>query len=316
MPIKLFRIGCYWLLFWFYSPSIFAQQEARVHAKLDAVSITVGDQIKLFIEAQHPNNTTLQWATIPDTFNHLEIVSRDKIDTLVKGATTIYKQRLLLTGFDSGLFKVPPFQFTVISPSTGATLLTTDSFLVSVSTVAVDTSQPFKGIKNIIAVKTDWREYLPWIIGVVLALVALFFIIKKLTKKKETPAPIDVPQESLYQRTTRLLDSLDHKKLWQSGAVKQYYVELTDILRGYIEERFKTPAMELTTDELLTNTHNHKEMSKHYDELSQILTTADLAKFAKAQPLPFEHTQALEQTRKFVEATKPVIVETNNPQLK
>jgi hypothetical protein len=93
--------------------------------------------------------------------------------------------------------------------------------------------------------------------------------------------------------------------------VKLYYSELTDILRGYIEERFKTPAMELTTDELLSKSHDHREMSAHYDELAQILHTADLAKFAKAEPLPFEHTQALEQTKQFVIATKAVIVETN-----
>lgn len=311
MPIKFAIKSLGWVLTLLICQQSFAQQqEVSVHAKLDAVDITIGDQIKLFIEARKTGNHTLLWATLPDTFNHLEIVSREKIDTLQEGATTVYKQKLLLTGFDSGLFKVPSFQFATTNSSGSTTILSTDSFLVNVSTVPVDTTQPFKGIKNIIAVKPDWKQYLPWIFGGIALLVLLIFLVKRFTQKKPAPV-ITITPETSYQKTLRLLESLEQKKLWQSGNIKLYYVELTDILRGYIEERFKTPAMELTTDELLTQCHNHKEMSKHYDELSQILTTADLAKFAKAQPLPFEHTQSITLTRNFVEATKPVIVETN-----
>ena len=311
--MKSLRIAFILLIVFTKSNVLFAQNEVTVNAKLDAVEILVGDQIKMFIEAKKTGNATLQWANIPDTFNKLEIVERGKIDTTTQGATTVYKQRLLVTGFDSGLFKVPPFQFSVIPQTGNAYIINTDSFLVSVSTVPVDTSKAFRGIKNIIAVKASWTDYLPWIIGGLVALVLLILLIKRLMKKK--PEEVVVPKEpaeTLHQKTLRLLNELDAKQLWQKGSVKLYYVELTDILRGYIEQRFKTPAMELTTDELLTKSHSHKEMSRHYDELSQILHTADLAKFAKAQPLPYEHTQTLEQAKAFVNATKPVIVETNN----
>lgn len=290
-----------------------AQNDASVLARLDAVDITVGDQIKMFIEAKNSGNNVLQWAVIPDTFNKLEVVERGKIDTSKQGNITVYKQRLLITGFDSGLFKVPPFQFPVIPKNGAAYTVQTDSFLVGVKTLPVDTTKAFRGIKNIIAVKTDWKEYLPWIIGGLVALVIIFFLVKRLLKKKPVEETLPtVPSETLCQKTLRLLNELDEKKLWQQGNVKLYYIELTDILREYIEQRFKTPAMELTTDELLNKSHSHKEMSKHYDELSQILNTADLAKFAKAQPLPYEHTQAMELAKQFVNSTKPVIVETNN----
>lgn len=290
-----------------------AQENVSVHARLDAVDITVGDQIKMFIEAKNKGEDVLQWAFIPDTFNQLEVVERGKIDTVKDGAATLYKQRLLITGFDSGLFKVPAFRFSVIPKNGAAYTLSTDSFLISVTTVPVDTTKAFHGIKNIIAVKTDWKEYLPWIIGGIVLLALLILLIRKLMMKK--PAPVEPPQlpaETLQQKTLRLLDELDAKKLWQQGKVKLYYSELTDILRGYIEQRFKTPALELTTDEILSKSHDHKEMSRYYDELALVLHTADLAKFAKAQPLPYEHTQALEQTKQFVVATKPVIVETHN----
>ena len=199
--MKSLRIAFILLIVFTKSNVLFAQNEVTVNAKLDAVEILVGDQIKMFIEAKKTGNATLQWANIPDTFNKLEIVERGKIDTTTQGTTTVYKQRLLVTGFDSGLFKVPPFQFSVIPHSGNAYTVNTDSFLVSVSTVPVDTSKAFRGIKNIIAVKASWTDYLPWIIGGLVALVLLILLIKRLMKKK--PEEVVVPKEpaeTLHQK--------------------------------------------------------------------------------------------------------------------
>src|SRR6185312_11881280 len=83
-------------------------QQTTATARMDATSITVGDQARLFIDVQHnPATGNLVWANIPDTFNHLEVVEKGKIDTLKQGNTITYRQRLLITGFDSGVFKIP-----------------------------------------------------------------------------------------------------------------------------------------------------------------------------------------------------------------
>ena len=116
------------------------------------------------------------------------------------------------------------------------------------------------------------------------------------------------PSESLQEKTLRQLTELDMRQLWQKNQVKEYYVELTDIVRNYVEMRFQTPALELTTDELLYKVQIHRELQPHYALLSSILHTADLAKFAKAQPLPQEHMDAMEKAKQFVETSKPIIV--------
>jgi len=291
-----------------------AQTDASVQARTDATQILVGDQVKLFIEAQHNSKQSrMQWAVLPDTFNSLEIVEKGKIDTVANGDVVTYKQRLLVTGWDSGSFVLPAFQFTIIPASGTPYTLQTDSFILNVSTVPVDTTQPFKGIKEIIPVKSTWKDYL-WLIGLgLLFLILVGVVVWYFRKNKKTAMPVVVPkgpQETLQQRTLRLLDELDKEQLWQGNRVKEYYSRLTDILRGYIEERYHTRAMELTTDELLSKAKMHPEMRYHYDQLANTLYTADLAKFAKAQPLPQEHTQAMDLTRQFVIATKPVTTET------
>ena len=305
-------------VFIFSGLSVFAQQRAGVAARMDARQITIGDQARLFIEAHvDASKGKLQWPVFADTFNHLEITEKGKIDTLVQGVNVTYRQRLLITGFDSGLFKIPAFQFSVIPSSGSPYLLQTDSFQLLVQTVAVDTTKEFKPIKNIIFVKAGWMDYIWYIVGSVIFIVLLVFVVIYFLRNRRAAAPAPKkPEISLQDRTLMLLTKLDEQQLWQKNQVKEYYVELTDIVRNYIEERFRTPALELTTDELLYKAQLHKELQPYLDILSVILKTADLAKFAKGQPLPQEHFDAMENARKFVDSSrpKPVLTETTTEQ--
>lgn len=290
-----------------------AQSDASVHAKIDAVQITVGDQIRVFLEAQHDvQKSKLTWAVVPDSFDHLEVVERGKIDTLKQGNIEIYKQRLLVTGFDSGKFTIPSMVFAV-TPTDGATYnLQTDSFSVVVQTVPVDTTKPFKGIKGIFQVPSSWMDYLLYIIIAAVLIIAAILITAYIVRKRKN-RPVVVPAApviSLHDRTMRLFDELEAQQLWQAGKVKEYYTQLTDILRLYIEERFNTAAMELTTDELLHKARMRADMQPYFLQLEQVLHMADLAKFAKAQPLPEEHTAAMASARAYVNASKQTVTET------
>ena len=119
----------------------FAQGEAKAGARLDVRQITIGDQARLFLEVQNSSPTTrVQWAVIPDTFNNLEVVEKGKIDTVKQGGTVTYRQRLLITGFDSGLYKIPAFSFSVMPGSGAPYSILSDSFNLMVNTVAVDTT--------------------------------------------------------------------------------------------------------------------------------------------------------------------------------
>jgi len=309
------QVNKHWVLltvFMFVSTASFAQ-DAKVAARMDAGKITVGDRAHLFIEVHNnPSTGKIQWPVFPDSVNQLEIVEQEKIDTLQQGGFVTYRQKLHITGFDSGVFKVPSFAFTVIPKAGKPYTLQTDSFQLLVQTVAVDTTQDFKPIKNIIPVTTTWKDYIGYIAGGgLLLLVIVGEIIYLLRRKKPAPAPKPAaPAEPLQQKTIRLLNELDKKELWQKGQVKEYYVELTEIVREYIEGRFQTPAMELTTDELLAKAKVNKEMQPNYEVLSKILSTADLAKFAKWQPSPQEHIDVMESSKNFVNSSRPKIPET------
>ena len=100
------------------------------------------------------------------------------------------------------------------------------------------------------------------------------------------------------------LEELKGKKLWQNDQLKEYYSNLSFIVREYIENRFQLRALELTTDEINSLVKGVSEIEKtEKEKLSELLNLADMAKFAKQKPIAVENEEALKNAFVFVERT-------------
>lgn len=304
MKTKYFLFFLIVLLCWSFTPT---QAQVQLSVRTDAQQIQVGDPLHYFVTATaDTTKSRIRWAVYPDTFNTLEITERGKIDTVRNGASVTLKQRLLITGFDSGSFQIPRFVFLSENKDGTRDSLFTDSLRLLVQTVPVDTNKPFKGIKGVAVVESSWLDNLPLIIGLLVAIGIIAWVAVYFARNRKVAIPKPGPRvETYYERTVRLLDELDRKQLWQQNKVKEYYTELSETVRQYIEHRFQTNAMELTTEELLHKAKKHREMAVFRKSLKPLLQAADLAKFAKANPLPEEHIEALQLAKDFVRISKP-----------
>jgi len=274
--------------------------QTSVRAFTDAKKITIGDQVRLWLEVKpsSPKDKIL-WAKIPDSLNGLEIVEQGKIDTIASKDSFVLRQRLMVTGFDSGSYYIPSFRFQVNSNGQ-LSEYTTDSLLIQIQTVAVDTTKAFKPIKEIVEVQFSIWDYWPVMLAALLLIGFGIFVWMYFYKNKKAKMPVattKVPPEKSHEKALRRLHELQEKQLWEQGRSKEYFSELSDIVRIYLEERFGITAMEQTTDELLAllkkQTDAKAELRKLRPELKLILRTADLAKFAKANPLPHEHSACM-----------------------
>ena len=154
---------------------------------------------------------------------------------------------------------------------------------------------------------------LPWILGGLLLIVLVFFLFYFFRKRSKSepvftlkPRVVLLPHEAALAE----LEKLRVQKLWQEGRTKEYHTILTDILRTYIEARFKRNAMESTTSEIIDELTGLPEIPREsLEKLRQILVLADLVKFAKSQPLPAEHESSLVSGVAFVRETIPALHE-------
>jgi len=121
-----------------------------------------------------------------------------------------------------------------------------------------------------------------------------------------------IPEIPCHIIALERLEKLREQKLWQSGKLKMYHSEISEILRDYIEKRYNVNALEETTDEIMYGLRLHAIPNDVKEKLFQILTLADLVKFAKEQPLANENDMSLIYSIEFINQTKLVIP--NSPQ--
>ncbi len=284
-------------------------QQTSVTARLDTSAMLIGDHVGLTISFTGPANAQVLWPMIPDTIlGHIQIIGRGKIDTSIAGNQQTMKQFLNLTCFDSGFYTIPQIPVKYRIPPDTSFLITHSSLLtLMVHTIKVDTTQAIKPIKGPLKVPITFREMLPWILlalAVILLFTGLLWYLKK--RRKNEPVFQIRPKIKLPPHETALqeLEKLKQKKLWQNGRVKDYHTELTDIIRIYIEDRFRVPAMEQTSAEILHSLMDNPELLRPaWDKLGSVLMLADMVKFAKAQPLQTDNDGSMETAISFVKET-------------
>lgn len=300
---KIFSILSLFLLaFIFKSQCVWAQVQSQLKAKVDANELVIGDQMHVFVEAQKAKGETFNWVLDP-AMQGLEIVEKSKIDTQSSGDKTVYKQTITVTGFDSGAYVIPPFTLNVQQTNGQFKTIATDSFSVNVQTVPVDTAAAYMPLKNIEEVKKEWWEYWPWAVGIIVLLgvgLGLWYYFKNRNKVKE---PVITP-EVAHVKALKRIQSLEQSDLYENGDIKQYYSELTDILRTYVDERFLVSTGEMTTEDLIKFTKKHEYLNRVRPEFKIVFTTADLAKFAKFTPHIEEKEAALKASFKIIEDTR------------
>ena len=269
-----------------FTTSLFAQ---KVTTSIDSTKKKIGAEFKLTIKTDVDTFSKVKFPN-GKFFGNLEVLESYKIDTIRNGNRYELIKKYGLTQFDSGKYLIPKLPVIINGKK-----VFSDSIKIEISDVKVDTlKQKMYDIKNIIPVKSDfgnWWIYLLILLG--LAVIGYFFY-RFVKKKKTEEKPVVIEFKSPIEKATSLLQQLEKKELWQKGEIKNYYSELTDIARNYIEEEIQIPAMESTTSELISGLRNAAKQKKlklsaeTVENLEKVLKQADLVKFAKVKPLDFE----------------------------
>ncbi|HAQ18158.1 MAG TPA: hypothetical protein DCR40_02875 [Prolixibacteraceae bacterium] len=286
-------------------------QQVTVKASIDSTHILIGDQLKLLLEIEKPKDLDIQFPQVPDSFSsNIEVVDRSKIDTskLEDKKREKLSQRLFITSFDSGMHQIPPFYFK-LKDGTRLDSAATRALAFQVHGMKIDTTKGPVDIKMPYSASVTLKEVTPYILGIILIAAIIFFIFYYIRwKKKNVPlfTKPEKPAEPAHIIALRELDRIKNQKLWQQEKLKQYYSEVADTIRTYIENRFDIPAMEFTSAETIGTFKQNKNLidENSLDQLQHILSLADLVKFAKYTPLPDDNNLTLMNAYFFVNQTK------------
>ena len=265
-------------------PMLYAQE---VKVETNTKNIKIGEQIQYKVLVETPADTPVSFPE-GQTFAPLEMVKTRAADTLRDGGKYRLVKEYYLTQFDEGKYTIPSQKIRINNKD-----YFTDSLLVEVHTVAIDTlKQPLYDIKPIQDVKKPFTSY-GWILTIIAAVLLLLivaFVYFVFIRKKKFPFLQTQKKLPPFDRAIQDLKELQNSKYLIQSQHKEYYTRLTDIVKAYLEEEVHILAKESTTDELLTKINLLQEKGKlnlnqeTITNLKRVLQTADLVKFAKNKP--------------------------------
>lgn len=220
------------------------------------------------------------------------------------GSVWVYK--CTLTAFDSLVVQMPPLRVRLHLGNT----LETNSVQWQVIPKAV--SRDVNGMAPVRDIRREqvfWYDYWPWALGACALLGLVFWQIRRRRKRKPVIVPIAAPappprETPAHEQALAQLDALAREQLWKKGELKTHYVRLSLLLREYLEKRYRVPALESTTREILPALKNAGFPLQLQTSLRELLEQADLTKYARTPPPPEYHEKSLRDARQLIQQTQ------------
>jgi len=269
------------LLFLLLSFQSFAQQP-KVNAEIDSTSIKIGEQVIYSIEVE-TDSTNLVVFPEGQTFDPMEMVESLGADTTTVEDRFKLLKKYSLTQFDSGSYTIPQQKIIIQNRE-----YLTDSFRVEVADVKVDTTrQKMYPIKPAVDVPKPFSipNWVWWLLATLAVLGLAFYLFQRRKKRKEAEPELPPYEQAMFE-----MKQLDNSSLLQEREIKEYYSQLTFIVRKYLDRKIYDRALESTTSELIAYLELRKQAGefslkdKSIDNLQQLLKRGDLAKFANSRP--------------------------------
>lgn len=281
--------------------------QVTVHASIDSSEILIGEQAHISLKVTAASNAKIVFPVYPSKVltKGIEVLREDVVATekLNEGKQQSVTKRYTITSFDSAFYYIPPMKVRV-----GGKEYASKSLALKVLTMDVDTLHldRFMGPKAIADVPYSWQDWkgVFWM-SVFLLLMLAFVGYVMLQLHNNRPLIRHFRLKAILPPHLWAIKEIEKLKVDEVKRedAKEYYSELTEVIRSYIQRRYGFNAMEMTSTEIIDKLMAAPDKIA-IEELKELFYTADLAKFAKLQTLLSENDANLLKAMNFINATK------------
>ena len=283
---------------------------------VDTTNIRIGEQIIYKINIKTDSLGTIRFPESKD-FLPFEVINESKLDTNSLDKKYIISKQFALTHFDSGVFYIPAPKIQFLNRE-----VRLDSFRIKINSVVIDTTkQGLYGIKPIMKSKTQ-VDFLYWLYVILaLSLIAFFIYYRNQIFSFFKIHKLEVEYFTPYEKAIKELSEIKKLRYDSNIDVKNYYSNLTFVVRNFLNQKIINNALECTTKELIIRL-NLLKSSKKYNlsnptikNIENIFSRADLVKFAKYEPDYKTALNDLESLEKEIDNIKLILPEPTKEEL-
>lgn len=264
----------------------------------------LGDPLKLTLTVEAKPGVRIEMPDFGEALGRFSILDfTPRISTGADGGV-LARQDYTLRGPASGRQRIPGLRIEYVDERTGddgtPRELITDELPFEIESVlpegaVVDTLRPARGPLPALP-GGWWSRWWPWLTLGAAAVAGVIWGAMTWRRRATERA-----RATAFERALRRLAALEGRGLPVAETIDAWYVELSDIVRRYIEDRHAVRAPELTTEEFLLEARRSVAFSAaHRDLLSTFLANCDRVKFARYSPPEDESRSALEVARRFL----------------
>lgn len=286
-----------------------AVAQVTVDVKIDSLQLLIGQQTGITLSVSCDVNQRPVFPALTDRSQltqGVEVVKVCPVDTqmLNEGKRMQLTQRYIITSFDSARYYLPPMEIMVDTAHFKSKPLALIVYSVPVDTTQVD---QFFGVKDIEDAPFSWEDWSGVVYGSLLLILFLLLTFAMLVWLKQGNPILRIVLHKAklppHQVAMNEIQRIKDERTWASEDSKEYYTQLTDTLRNYIQERYGFRAMDMTSSEIIERLMQENDDTA-IQELRQLFQTADLVKFAKFSTLVNENDANLVTAVNYINQTK------------
>lgn len=292
----------------FLMKGIHSEGGIELYSKVDRSKITIGDLITYTIIVKSDKGVEVKLPSMGANLGQFEIRDYKIHDKRTEDDKIIEQVDYIISTFDVGEYEIPPVEIKYkLRGEKEERVLRTDKINIVVESVKPSEAGDIKEIKPPVEIPYNWKPVVMWAsvaVGVILITFLCWYIYKKRRElKAAVPSqvgPATPAHEIAYERLKKLAES----DLLLNGLIKEYYIEISEIIRQYIEGRYKIVAMELTTADLINRMRDDGILAENIIMFEEFLSKCDLVKFAKYVPTTSENDYIMKLAVEIVDKTK------------
>jgi len=277
----------------------------QMTVELDTTYTTIGSPISYLITVQLPQDKIVKFPEW-ELEDPLEIRSSE---FLTSGLENIGRYEIVF--WDTGKVVIPGIAITILNmDSSFAYDVTADTMFMEVVSITEQDPSFKQSGGGIMPIKdpVPVRIPLPWQTIILSILLLGILIAIGLIWKKRLKADVSYEERPEYLKEPDIialekLDNLDQSGLLEKGDIKEFYAQLSLVLREYTENSLYIRTLEMTTEEIRQNRPAFPYTDDQIASYFKILSGADMAKYAK-------HIAALDQCSQDMVLSRNIVKET------
>ena len=299
MKRRFFSLGSViiigWMVFYGCTATPEKNNSVSIEASLDTNQVTIGDVIHLTVEVRAISNQRLFFSDLNVEY---PIEIREK--STIKEENKIQFQIVI---WDTGSYMIPGYSIGIshVQDSTlDFSLETSPLEITVVSTLTGDLQSTIKPIKEPVPIvySTPWPRIVQWSFFIFTILILLFAWSKRQNFESFVPAHyenIQSPYSWAVERLEKLGNKLDDKT---------FYVNLSHILREFVEHSVFIKSLEMTTEEIIANKHTIPIENSLLAQWISLLSRADQIKYAREITSKIQRIEDINWSKEFLKWAK------------